>query len=78
MNSQPTSPADFKEDFETVIDNAIDEAIEDVIENESPPRTFMTSNRLGFNEFLQKFLVELHRDSGLFLQSFGYFQESIQ
>ena len=52
MNSQPTSPADFKEDFETVIDNAIDEAIEDVIENESPPRTFMTSNRLGFNEFL--------------------------
>ena len=30
--------------------------------------------RLGLNEFLQKFLVELYRDSGLFLQSFGYFQ----
>ena len=27
----------------------------------------------GMNEFLYKFLVELHRDSGLFLQSFGYF-----
>ena len=33
--------------------------------------------RLGLNEFLQKFLVELHRDSGLFLQSFSYFQEGL-
>ena len=27
--------------------------------------------RLGLNEFLKKFLVELYWDSGLFLQSFG-------
>ena len=31
------------------------------------------STRLGLNEFFKKLLVELHRDSGLFLQSFGYF-----
>ena len=35
---------DFKEDLETVIDKAIDEAIVEVIENESPSRTFVTSN----------------------------------
>ena len=33
--------------------------------------------RLELNEFSQKFLVELHRDSGLFLQNFGYFQDSL-
>ena len=31
--------------------------------------------RLGLNGILLKFLVELHRDSGLFLQSFGNFLE---
>ena len=35
------------------------------------------ANRLGLNEFLWDFLVKLHRDSGLFLQSFGYFQEGL-
>ena len=31
------------------------------------------TSRLELNEFLKKFLVVLHRDRGLFLQSFSYF-----
>ena len=34
--------------------------------------------RLGLNEFFLKIFVELHRNSGLFLQSFGYFWEGLQ
>ena len=33
--------------------------------------------RLGLHVFLWKILVELHRFSGLFLQSFGYFLEGL-
>ena len=37
----------------------------------------VTLFRLGLNEYLYQFLVELNQDRGLFLQSFGNFWESL-